>query len=70
VVLFILGILTALIYQAPVSIIDALLFGPFWARLGASAVFTVVTVIGNVLFFMILFPILAKLKKVAIFRSG
>ncbi len=66
----VLGVITAVIYQLPVSVVDAFVFGPFWARLAASAAFAVVTVLGNLLFFVILFPILAKLKKVAIFRSG
>jgi len=64
-----LGIVTALIYQLSVSVVDALVFGPFWARLAASGIFALVTIIGNVIFFVILFPILAKLKKVAIFRT-
>ncbi len=64
-----LGVVTAIIYQLPVSIIDALIFRPFWARLAASAAFSVVTIVGNLLFFVILFPILAKLKKVNIIRT-
>ena len=68
--LALLGILTALIYQIPVSVADAWLFGPFWPRLVASGPFALVTVISNVLFFVLLFPVLAKLKKVAIFSHN
>jgi hypothetical protein len=64
-----LGLLTALAYQIPVSLADAWLFGPFWERLTMSAVFALITVVSNILFFVLLFPVLAKLKKVSIFRT-
>ncbi len=66
--LALLGLLTALIYQVPVSLADAWLFGPFWARLTMSAGFALITIVSNILFFVLLFPLLAKLKKVGIFR--
>lgn len=62
-----LGVATALMYQIPVSIVDAWLFGPFQARLIMSASFALITVVSNLLFFMIFFPILAKLQKVVTF---
>ncbi len=62
-----LGATTALMYQIPVSIVDAWLFGPFRERLIMSASFALITVISNLLFFVIFFPILAKLQKVIIF---
>ncbi len=65
--LVLLGIVSALAYMAPVSVADAYLFGPFWERLALSAPFALVTVASNVLFFVILFPVLAKLKKLGIF---
>lgn len=64
-----LGIATALLYQIPVSIVDAWLFGPFQERLLTSVPFMLITVVSNVLFFVLLFPMLAKLQKVPIFRS-
>ncbi len=66
--LALIGLLTALIYQVLVSVADAWLFGPFWARLVMSGGFAVVTIVSNILFFVLLFPLLAKLKKVGIFR--
>jgi uncharacterized membrane protein len=63
-----LGITTALLYQVPVSLADAWLFGPFWARLTMSGGFALITIVSNTLFFILLFPLLAKLKKVGIFR--
>lgn len=67
--LALLGLLTALVYQIPVSLADAWLFGPFWERLTMSAVFALITVVSNIIFFVLLFPVLAKLKKVSIFRT-
>ncbi|MGB5105168.1 MAG: ECF transporter S component [Candidatus Zixiibacteriota bacterium] len=64
-----LGVTTALLYQIPVSIVDAWLFGPFRERLVVSASFALITVASNVIFFIVLFPILAKLQKVAIFKT-
>ena len=66
--MLLLGIVTALLYQVPVSVVDAWLFGPFWERLVMSAGFASITLFSNALFFVILFPVLAKLKKVGIFR--
>lgn len=66
--LTLLGLLTALLYQIPVSLADAWLFGPFWARLSMSAGFALITIASNILFFVLLFPLLAKLKKVGIFH--
>ncbi|MCK4857916.1 MAG: hypothetical protein KAT58_08115 [candidate division Zixibacteria bacterium] len=66
--LAVLGLLTALIYQVPVSVADAYLFGPFWERLLLSAGFAAITIAANILFFILLFPVLAKLKKVGIFH--
>ncbi len=66
--LSLLGLLTALIYQVPVSVADAWLLGPFWARLAMSGGFALITIVSNILFFVLLFPLLAKLKKVGIFR--
>ena len=68
-ILAVLGIVTALLYQIPVSLVDAWLFGPFRERLLMSASFALITVGSNILFFAVLFPILAKLQKVATFRS-
>ncbi len=65
-----LGIVTALLYHIPVSIVDAWLYGPFRERLIMSASFVFITVVSNIIFFVIFFPILAKLQKVTIFRSG
>ncbi len=62
------GALTALFYVLPVSLADAFLFGPFWQRLWLSAPFSLVTVASNVIFFVILFPALAKVKKSGMFR--
>lgn len=62
-----MGTVTALMYQLPVSIVDAWLFGPFRERLIVSASFALITIVSNLLFFMIFFPILAKLQKVVIF---
>ena len=70
VVLCLLGLLTALMYQVPVSLVDAWLFGPFWERLVMSGGFAIVTIVSNILFFAILFPVLAKLKKLSIFDSS
>ncbi len=64
----IFGVLTALIYMLPVSLADAFLFGPFWERFWLSALFSLVTVASNVVFFVILFPALAKVKKSGMFR--
>lgn len=68
--LALLGLLTALIYQVPVSLADAWLFGPFWERLAISGGFALITIVSNMLFFVLLFPVLAKLKKVTIFRMN
>lgn len=64
----VLGLLTALIYQIPVSVVDAWMFRPFWARLGTAIPFVLITVVSNVIFFLFLFPVLAKLKELAIFQ--
>lgn len=64
-----LGIATALLFQIPVSIVDAWLFGPFRERLVLSASFALITIVSNLIFFVVLFPILAKLQKVAIFHT-
>jgi uncharacterized membrane protein len=66
--LALLGIVTALLYKIPVSLADAWLFGPFWVRLTMSGGFALITIVSNVAFFVLLFPLLAKLKKVGIFR--
>jgi hypothetical protein len=65
-----IGLLTALIYQIPVSVADAWLFGPFQARLIMSAAFAVITAASNVIFFVLLFPVLANLKKLSIFQRN
>jgi uncharacterized membrane protein len=69
-VLLLLGLATSLIYQIPVSIADAYLFGPFWERLAMSSGFAAITIVANVIFFLLLFPVLAKLKKLNIFDNG
>ncbi|MFH2056942.1 MAG: hypothetical protein ABIJ61_13370 [bacterium] len=63
-----LGLLTALLYQVPVSVVDAWVFQPFWARLGTAIPFALITIVSNVIFFIFLFPVLAKLKELAIFQ--
>lgn len=65
-----LGLLTALVYQVPVSVIDAYLFGPFWERLVMSGGFALVTIASNMVFFILLFPVLANLKKLPIFHGN
>lgn len=65
----ILGIVTALLFQVPVSITDAWLFGPFRERLLMSATFALITIVSNTVFFVVLFPVLAKLQKVAIIQT-
>lgn len=65
-----LGVVTALMYQIPVSLVDAWLFGPFQERLIMSASFALITVVFNLLFFLVFFPILAKLQKVIIFPAS
>lgn len=62
-----LGAVTALMYQIPVSIVDAWLFGPFRERLFVSFSFALITIVTNLLFFVVFFPILAKLQKVVMF---
>lgn len=66
--MILLGVVTALLYQIPVSLTDAWLFGPFLERLVMSISFALVTVTSNVIFFVVLFPVLAKLQKVTMFR--
>lgn len=66
--LILLGVVTALLYHIPVSLTDAWLFGPFFERLMMSLAFVLVTVVSNIIFFVVLFPVLAKLQKVAMFR--
>jgi hypothetical protein len=70
ILLALLGLLTAVIYQLPVSLADAWLFGPFRERLILSAGFAVITLASNVVFFVILFPALAKLKELNIFQAN
>lgn len=65
-----LGVTTALLYHVPVSIVDAWLFGPFRERLIVSLSFVMVTVLSNLVFFVVFFPILAKLQKVVNFSNG
>jgi uncharacterized membrane protein len=62
------GVATALLYHIPVSLMDAWLYGPFRERLIMSISFSLITVVSNTMFFVVFFPILAKLQKVAIFR--
>lgn len=69
-VLGLFGVLTALMYHIPVSIVDAWLFGPFRERLVVSFTFVLVTVLSNLIFFVVFFPILAKLQKVVNFSSS
>jgi hypothetical protein len=63
-----LGLISALLYQVPVSVADALVFQPFWARLGTAIPFALITIVSNIIFFIFLFPVLAKLKELGIFR--
>lgn len=65
-----LGVTTALLYHVPVSIVDAWLFGPFQERLAVSLSFVLATVVSNLIFFVVFFPILAKLQKVVNFARG
>lgn len=67
-VLALLAIITALEFQIPVSLVDAWLYQPFWERLALSVPFALVTIGANVLFFVILFPVLANVQKIAMFR--
>lgn len=64
-----LGTATALLYQIPVSLADAWLFGPFRERLIMSFSFALITIFSNLIFFVFFFPVLAKLQKVAIFPT-
>lgn len=63
-----LGLVTALLFQIPVSVVDAWLFQPFWARLATAVPFALITIVSNIIFFIFLFPVLAKLKELAIFQ--
>jgi len=52
------GLLTALIYHLLVDITDAWLWGPFWVRLQVGLASSLVTIISNIVIFIILFPVL------------
>lgn len=56
-----LGFITALLYHLPVDIVDAWLWGPFWARLQIGLISSLVTIIANIVIFVVLYPVLKAL---------
>jgi hypothetical protein len=56
-----LGLAAGLAYQIPVSGVSASLFGPFWASLSAGLMFSLVTVISNLIIFAACYPLVVKL---------
>jgi hypothetical protein len=56
-----MGLLTALIYHLLVDIVDAWLWGPFWVRLKIGIASSLVTIISNIIIFVVLFPVLRML---------
>ncbi len=50
------GILCTVFYYAPVNMVDAWLFQPFWPRLIASMPWTLVALCANAIIFPLLFP--------------
>jgi uncharacterized membrane protein len=63
-----MGFVTALVYHLLVDVVDAWLWGPFWARLQLGLISSLVTIVSNVVIFVILFPMLKVLKGVVQYR--
>ncbi len=57
-----LGLVTALFYHLLVDIVDAWLWGPFWARLQLGLISSLVTIISNIVIFVVLYPVLRALS--------
>ena len=64
-----LGFVTALVYHILVDLADAWLWGPFWARLQIGLVSSLVTIVSNIVIFMVLSPVLKVLKGVVRYRG-
>ncbi len=62
------GLITALVYHVLVDLVDAWLWGPFWARLQIGLVSSLVTIISNIVIFVLLSPVLRVLTGVAQYR--
>lgn len=64
-----LGFLTALLYHLPVDIVDAWLWGPFWPRLKLGLASSIVTLISNIIIFVVLYPALRMLRRSIRYRT-
>lgn len=64
-----IGLLTALFYHVLVDIVDAWLWGPFWERLQIGLASSLVTIVSNIVIFVILFPVLTTLRRVVQYRK-
>jgi hypothetical protein len=62
VVMGLLGMITAVLYHLLVDAVDAWLFGPFWVRLQLGLLSSLVTVVSNIVIFVVLLPALRLLK--------
>ncbi len=65
----ILGLITALLYHLLVDIVDAWLWGPFWVRLQVGLISSLVTIISNIIIFIVLYPVLRTLSGAVRFRE-
>ncbi|MCK4655875.1 MAG: ECF transporter S component [candidate division Zixibacteria bacterium] len=63
-----MGLVTALVYHLLVDVIDAWLWGPFWVRLQIGLISSLVTIVSNVIIFVVLFPMLKVLRGVVQYR--
>jgi uncharacterized membrane protein len=63
-----MGFVTALMYHLIVDVVDAWLWRPFWVRLQLGLISSLVTIVSNVVIFIVLLPILKVLRGVVQYR--
>lgn len=57
----VMGTAAGLLYQIIVGVVNAWIFGPFWASLSAGLVFSLATIISNALIFPACYPLVVRL---------
>ncbi len=62
-VMVLCGLLSGLGYHIVVDVVDAWLYQPFWPRLMAGLVFSLITIISNAIIFPLFFPALVFMYK-------
>ncbi len=56
-----LGLMAGILYQLCVSLMQAVLYGPFWPALASNIGFALLTIASNIIIFAVCYPLVVKL---------